>query len=319
MAEHEGYKTIHVMKRFLTTLCLVFSAITIASAQDIIVLKNSQRIDAKIISVSSTEVSYKKADYVDGPTFILNASEIATILYANGDAQVFNTEPERTRSSGSQKKSGGLKFNPEPLGNHPLGISIAYTSKQLKEVEGRDVSKSPWVYFGDDEYKKTSASLRAGVYWAPEFRYGIGIQTGLYYELSTSSYESGDDDSYYLKISGSEHTLSVPLRLQYRYEIIPDLSVFLYTGPSFDISLSYTYVYKDSWRGNAWNEWKSNLYEEGDVSRFNVLWGVGAGVRWKRLQLMLGGDWGISNLSRDDSVKARLNKPFHISFTYLFL
>lgn len=87
---------------------------------------------------------------------------------------------------------------------------------------------------GDDEDKKTSATLRVGFQWAPEFRYGIGIQTGIYYEMSTTS-----RTIYELSLSASEHTLSLPLRLQYRYEIIPDLSVFVYTGPSFDVSLAY--------------------------------------------------------------------------------
>ena len=313
------------MKRFLAVLCVVFSAITIASAQDIIVLKDSQRIDAKIVSVTSTEVSYKKANYTDGPTFTLNVSEIATIIYSNGDTQVFNTAPESTRSTApvrtnsesrytvesnsssvSQKTSSGFKFNPEPSGNRPFGISIGYVSKQTKDVEDGD--KYPWLYLGDKDYKKSSASLRLGLYWAPEFRYGLGLQTGLYYELSTSSYK---EDDY--KLTGSEHTLSVPVRLQYRYEIIPDLSVFLYTGPSFDISLAYNA--KESYDGETE---KYSLYEDGDVNRFNMLWGVGAGVRWKQLQLMLGGDWGLTNLYKDSNWKETLSKPFHISLTYLF-
>lgn len=305
------------------TLFLAFLAVAAVSAQDIIVLRNSQRIDAKIISVTSSEVSYKKADYVDGPTFTLKLEEIATIVYANGETQVFNTAPESAQSSADGRKEdespsasvrqktprdGGLRFNPEPLGEkRPFGISIGYTGKQLKDVD--DGEKYPWVYLGDDEYKKSSASLRVGLYWAPEFRYGIGIQTGLYYELSTSCYKEED-----YRMSMSEHTLSIPLRVQYRYEIIRDLSVFLYTGPSFDISLAYTG--RESYMGEVE---KYNLYEDNDeINRFNMLWGVGAGVRWKGLQLMLGGDWGLTNIYKDDTWKTTLSKPFHISLTYLF-
>lgn len=306
------------MKKFFMTLCVMLLAFTAASAQDIIVLKNSQRIDAKIISVTAEEISYKKADYTDGPTFTLKVTEIATIIYANGETQVFNTAPEtaalpaRQQNTASystdagQKSSGAkLKFNPEPVGqNRPFGFSIGYTSKQLKDVDG----KYPWVYLGDDESKKSSASLRLGFYWAPEFRYGVGIQTGLYYELSTSKYQEED-----FKMSESEHTLSIPLRVQYRYEIIKDLSVFLYTGPSFDISLAYTG--KASYMGE---EEKYDMYgEDSDIKRFNMLWGVGSGVRWKGLQLMLGGDWGMTNIYKGGD-KITLSKPFHISLTYLF-
>ncbi|HIZ85561.1 MAG TPA: hypothetical protein IAC04_03625, partial [Candidatus Coprenecus stercoravium] len=60
------------MKKLLALMLALTASLMIASAQDIIVLKNSERIDAKIVNVSSTEISYKKASYLDGPTFTLN-------------------------------------------------------------------------------------------------------------------------------------------------------------------------------------------------------------------------------------------------------
>lgn len=266
-------------------------SLTAAFAQqqtDIIILKNSEKIEAKIVEVTTTEVAYKRASYIDGPTFTLSISEISSIVYANGEVQAFgNTVP----------------FNPEPSDNRPFGISIGYTSKQL--TDGED--KEPWVYLGDNVNKKSSAALRVGLYWAPEFRYGLGIQTGLYYEMSYSK-----EDSEGIKISWSEHNLSIPLRIQYRYEIISDLSVFIYTGPSFDISLANTM--KAS--ADGYSE-KINVIEESGLNRFNMLWGVGAGVRWRGLQLMLGGDWGLTKIYKDD-YGIKLNKPFSISLSYQF-
>ena len=48
------------------TLCVMLLAFTAASAQDIIVLKNSQRIDAKIISVTAEEISDQRKIPVGG-------------------------------------------------------------------------------------------------------------------------------------------------------------------------------------------------------------------------------------------------------------
>lgn len=111
----------------------------------------------------------------------------------------------------------------------------------------------------------------------------------------------------------NEHTLSVPLRLQYRYEIIKDLSVFLYTGASFDYSLAYGI--KMTYGGETK---KVNLYEmeESDMNRFNVYWGVGAGVRYGSVQFTIGGDWGITKLYPDSETV--LNKPVTLSVSYLF-
>ena len=47
-----------------------------------------------------------------------------------------------------------------------------------------------------------------------------------------------------------------------------------------------------------------------------MLWGVGGGVRWKGLQLMLGGDWGLTKIV--DNYDVKLNKPFFITVSYLF-
>ena len=57
------------------------------NAQDIIVTKQSTRIDAKIVEVSNTEIRYKKASNPDGPTFVMPTSEVSSILYANGEVQ----------------------------------------------------------------------------------------------------------------------------------------------------------------------------------------------------------------------------------------
>lgn len=65
---------------------------------------------------------------------------------------------------------------------------------------------------------------------------------------------------------------------------------------------------------------KINMYEESDMNRFNLMWGVGAGVRWKFLQLKVGGDWGLTSLIKDeiDNVNTTLNKPFHVSLSFQF-
>ena len=241
--------------------------------------------------------------------FRLDISEVSSVIYANGDVQAFNAEPRKgqdTVSSGSGDRTGKLKFNPAPQGRErPFGISIGYTSKQMALGPLK-------VSMLSEEIGKTSPALMVGFYWAPEFKYGIGIQTGLYYELAAYNGTYTDYEDYYNEVeksySNTEHTLSIPLRVQYRYEIIRDLSVFLYTGPSFDIHLAYLASYGGE---------KDDYYKgDSSLNRFQMLWGVGAGVRWKGLQLMMGGDWGLTNYYKGDAVK--VNKPFFISLSYLF-
>lgn len=71
-----------------TTLAITITAL----AQDIIVTKDSKKIEAKITEVSKSEIKYKEFDYQDGPTFILGIDEIATIAYGNGKVVVYNQQ-----------------------------------------------------------------------------------------------------------------------------------------------------------------------------------------------------------------------------------
>ena len=86
------------MKRSIT---LVVCALCtwMAMAQDIIVTKDAKRIEAKIQEVSSTEIKYKKFTYQDGPVFVLPIADVNSILFENGDVQVYHQEPVKAQAT----------------------------------------------------------------------------------------------------------------------------------------------------------------------------------------------------------------------------
>ena len=89
-------------------LIFVLTIVQIVMAQDVIVTKQSERIDAKIIKVTETEIEYKQSNNPNGPTFTMSVSKIASILYSNGDVQSFNVK-ERSKNNSSvenEYKSG---------------------------------------------------------------------------------------------------------------------------------------------------------------------------------------------------------------------
>lgn len=186
---------------------------------------------------------------------------------------------------------------------------MGYTSKCFAwdgENGGKDLV--PLTPVKKDE--GTSAALKIGLTVTPEFKYGIGIQTGIFYELTAASHR---DRSEGYKVSMSEHSLDIPLRVQYRYEIIRDLSVFLYTGPEFEIGLAYTMKEKADEETD-----RVSLYgDEMPWRRFRMYWGVGAGIQWKYLQLRMGGDWGLLSCYKYVDY-CKMDKPFNICLSYLF-
>ena len=92
------------MKRILSICVLAFAAITTLCAQDIIVTKDAQKIEAKILEVSKSEIKYKDKDNLNGPTFILETAEISSIIYSNGKVVLYNQQTTAKEPANSEEK-----------------------------------------------------------------------------------------------------------------------------------------------------------------------------------------------------------------------
>ena len=98
------------MKKLLSIFTISLLSVCVF-AQDIIVTNKAQKIDAKILEVSTLEIRYKELDNLDGPTFILRVDEINSIIYANGKVVLYNQPKsdeelalERARLSAASKR-----------------------------------------------------------------------------------------------------------------------------------------------------------------------------------------------------------------------
>lgn len=188
-----------------------------------------------------------------------------------------------------------LKFNLEPSDKKPFGITIGYISKQETGYGWGNVFR--YSLFSDSE--RFTPAFQFGFTYVPEFRYGLGIQTGAYVEIATQKPYS----RRYLDIN-----LSFPIRAQYRYEIKQNLSVLLYTGPSLDFG-----IYTASKRENE--NYGENWYSNGSYDGFNILWGIGVGVQYKNTQVRIGGEFGLLGDGYDELYRS---KPIQLSLSYLF-
>lgn len=338
----------HIKMKKLIVLLMGLVIASLSFAQDIIVCKDSKRIDAKIIEVGQNEIKYKKFAFQDGPTFSINVNDISSIIYSNGDVAAFNSstsQEQKVEASNpstpvaAPKPKREVKLPSPKSKQRPIGIVIGYTQKSLsyKVVEEDLQGESTLVkrktgltnmilsgYTIDDNLpeKKYSNTLFLGLSWAPEFGYGFGLQTGIYYELTMEKYNAQDVYTYF----ANEHALSIPLRFQYRIEVAKDFSLFLYTGPSFDFGLAFNIREEEIPYPGSLIEPRvtkyNNVYKENGLHRVNVMWGVGGGLRWKGLQLRAGGDWGLINMigprPEIPEDKIFLHKPFHIALSYQF-
>lgn len=75
------------MKKAFFLLLAVLCGIMTAAAQDLIVKRDSTKVEANVLEVSTEVVRYKKYSYPEGPTYIVPVKDIAYIRYANGETE----------------------------------------------------------------------------------------------------------------------------------------------------------------------------------------------------------------------------------------
>ncbi|MFC6999814.1 hypothetical protein [Rufibacter roseus] len=131
------------MKTLLHTLLLLICCLQVV-AQDIIVKRNADEINAKILEITPEVVKYKRFDYLDGPTISLAKSEIFMIKYANGTKEVITAA-----TAPSQRPALANQYQEHPmqqvikLAGPRVGFTLI-TGAQVQEAR-EEYNLSPFI------------------------------------------------------------------------------------------------------------------------------------------------------------------------------
>jgi len=147
----------------LLILCLILMSANIF-AQDFIILKNGEEIEAKVLEINDTKIDYKKYTNINGPTYHINKSEIFMIKYESGDKDIFNTStPTRETARPSvYEKPTEFVYNPD------IGTPNCQTQKargaKIYGNRGNEVFfRQDLVYYGYDmTYARLSNPKKMG-------------------------------------------------------------------------------------------------------------------------------------------------------------
>lgn len=71
---------------------------TLNNECDLIIFKNGDEVEAKVLEIGINEVKYKKCNNLDGPTFTENKSKVFMIKHANGTKTLFEDDSEEKKS-----------------------------------------------------------------------------------------------------------------------------------------------------------------------------------------------------------------------------
>ena len=83
------------MKQFyiVTVLLLFVGGAFSVHAQDVIIMRDGNMIDAKIIEITPAEIRYRHFGDLDGPLNLISAADVLSIKYENGMVESVNIAP----------------------------------------------------------------------------------------------------------------------------------------------------------------------------------------------------------------------------------
>lgn len=67
--------------------------------KDVILLRSGEEINSKVLNVSTKEITYKKSDFLDGPTYSIETSTVFMITYSNGNKDIVKIEEQNKEIS----------------------------------------------------------------------------------------------------------------------------------------------------------------------------------------------------------------------------
>ena len=125
------------MKRILTLVGCFIALTCTCFAQDVIVTKDSRRIDAIVMQVNVDNIRYKHFDNPNGSTYMLQKSDVAAILYQNGTVETFEAENARTQPSTSTPAQAPNQRTTTPVQLQSQRTTSTQTPRQ--RISNRDL------------------------------------------------------------------------------------------------------------------------------------------------------------------------------------
>ena len=135
-------------KQIVLSICFIAISFT-CYAQDIIFLKDSKRIAAKVIEINVDNIRFRQSDNMEDPLFTIPKNDVVSITFQNGLTQTF--EPTASipaqipQPDNTVYNSNNRKLTPhETLLEMQLNYPVLYS----KYNTGRKMKSAGWVLTG---------------------------------------------------------------------------------------------------------------------------------------------------------------------------
>ena len=165
--------------------------------------------------------------------------------------------------------------------------------------------------------------------------HGTYISAGIDWTMKGAKIDAQSPDDLGTLFDGTDkyslHYLEIPIRAGFRYNFSKELGVFGEFGPYFSMGITGKHKFSADADGAAArsSEWSYNAFKKSTIRPNFQRWDAGLGFRVgaeynQHYSLMLGCDWGITDMWRDDYRDAEwdlgnaLPKVKNFNFTIAF-
>ena len=200
------------MKRYiLLVMAFMFIAI-VSKAQDIITLTNGNTLQAKVLTITPTEVTYKDYNNQDGPTITILKAGVTSIAYANGTKTVFTDGDRPVAGSFSRSSSTGHddRFGAYKRKAHKTTVKGWYFGVDLGFGIGSITSNDPTYTTSSGSYSNIN------ILATKMFNQHLGIEFGIGGEgFSTGINYNSNSQAPFYNDNFTQSYITIPVRVLY--------------------------------------------------------------------------------------------------------
>ena len=257
---------------FILALIAALSGSSALYAQDIITLKNGEKLRATDIRINLTDVFFKMYDYPQGETWRIDKENISTIVYENGLQTIFNEQQAQPQLYGNQQQN--RNGNQQQERNQQQYESQQQYGYQQQYRNQQQYGYQQHYRSQPDNYWKFNIGISfPGGDWSDGVGtgFGVGIKSysslgttapnlylvygaELYYHGVSSDIKDAYDDDYY----GTDVTypmyFNLPVTIGGNYTVpLPNTNTCIYGEAAIGLNASYITKMVINERNNKWN------------------------------------------------------------------
>ena len=217
---------------------LFIGGLFFVNAQDLIILRDGNTIEAKVMEITPSEVKYRRFDNLNGPTIVIPKNSVLSIRYENGVVDVIVAASGR--QSGNTDSSMmdpnttifGISIDPSGFLVYGPSLSVEMTSGNLNaQVNIRFPSIGMLSDIGGDGF---AIGVGMGVNYFHHTRIG-GFYIGLMTDINYGEYKVTEYDKWGYKYEKDEVYLGVATAMNIGFKFVFSTGLYIRTGANLGV------------------------------------------------------------------------------------